>query len=71
MLASVGAKPVTVRGTPRAVLALATPFVPILRELRETLYQFTSPYILDSSAITEAFGLEPTPWGTVCRRTAG
>ncbi len=71
VLASVGAKPVTVRGTPRAVLALATPFVPILRELRETLYQFTSPYILDSSAITEAFGLEPTPWDTVCRRTAG
>ena len=70
MLASVGAKPVTVKAVPNALLALASPFVPILRELRETLYQFTSPYVLDSSAITEAFGLEPTPWDEVCRRTA-
>ena len=71
VLASVGAKPVTVKAMPNALLALASPFVPILRELRETLYQFTSPYVLDSSAITEAFGLEPTPWDEVCRRTAG
>ena len=71
VLANVGAKPVTVKATPGVLLALATPFVPILRELRETLYQFTSPYILDSTAITEAFGIEPTPWDEVCRRTAG
>ena len=70
VLASVGAKPVTVKAVPNALLALASPFVPILRELRETLYQFTSPYVMDSSAITEAFGLEPTPWDEVCRRTA-
>jgi len=71
VLASVGAKPVTVKTMPNALLTLAAPFVPILRELRETLYQFTSPYIMDSSAIAEAFGLEPTPWDEVCRHTAG
>jgi nucleoside-diphosphate-sugar epimerase len=71
VLASVGAKPVTVKAMPNALLTLAAPFVPILRELRETLYQFNSPYILDSSAISEAFGLEPTSWDEVCRRTAG
>lgn len=70
VLASVGAKPVTVRGMPSALLTVATPFVPIVRELRETLYQFTSPYVMDSSAITAAFGLEPTSWDEVCRRTA-
>ena len=71
VLASVGAKPVTVRRCPTPCSTLAAPFVPIVRELRETLYQFTSPYVLDSSAITEAFGLEPAPWDEVCRRTAG
>jgi nucleoside-diphosphate-sugar epimerase len=71
VLASVGAKPVTVKAMPNALLTLAAPFVPIVRELRETLYQFTSPYLMDSSAITAAFGLAPTPWDEVCRRTAG
>jgi len=35
VLASVGAKAVTVRAMPNALLTLAAPFVPILRELRE------------------------------------
>ena len=60
VLASVGAKPVTVTAMPY-VLTVAAPFVPVLRELRETLYQFTSPYVIDSSAITAAFELEPAP----------
>jgi nucleoside-diphosphate-sugar epimerase len=71
VLASVGAKPVKVRAMPSAILSLAGPFVPVVRELKETLYQFTAPYILDSSAITAAYGLEPSPWDEVCRRTAG
>ena len=33
----------------------------MLRELEETRYQFTRPYVLDSSAATATFGLEPTP----------
>jgi nucleoside-diphosphate-sugar epimerase len=71
VLASVGAKPVKVKAMPNALLRVAAPFVPVVRELRETLYQFTAPYVMDSSAITAAFGLEPTPWDEVCRRTAG
>jgi nucleoside-diphosphate-sugar epimerase len=70
VLASVGARPVTVKAIPNALLTVAAPFAPVLRELRETLYQFTSPYVMDSAAITAAFGLEPTPWDEVCRRTA-
>ena len=42
----------------------------VLRELRETEYQFTRPYVLDSAAITRELGLEPTPWAEVCRATA-
>ncbi|WP_203337584.1 NAD-dependent epimerase/dehydratase family protein [Nocardioides limicola] len=71
VLASVGAKPVTVKAMPQALLTIASPFVPVVRELRETLYQFTAPYVMDSSEITATFGLEPTSWDEVCRRTAG
>ncbi|MFM2106104.1 MAG: hypothetical protein RL338_1136 [Chloroflexota bacterium] len=35
---------------------------PVLREIRETAYQFERPYVLDDSAARAAFGLEPTPW---------
>jgi nucleoside-diphosphate-sugar epimerase len=35
---------------------------PVLREIRETAYQFDRPYVLDDSAARAAFGLEPTPW---------
>ena len=33
----------------------------LLRELRETAYQRTRPYVLDSSAAQAMFGLIPTP----------
>jgi len=70
VLASVGAKPVSVKAMPALLFTVVSPFVPILRELKETDYQFTRPYVVDSSAITAAFGLEPSPWDDICRRTA-
>jgi len=70
VLASVGAKPVSVKAMPALLFTVVSPFVPILRELKETDYQFTRPYVMDSSAITAAFGLEPSPWDDICRRTA-
>lgn len=33
---------------------------PLLRELRETTYQFDRPYVLDSSAAQQALGIAPT-----------
>lgn len=65
-----GRAPVTVKGFPTWVLGLGGAVVPALRELRETEYQFTRPYVLDSSAIARELGLEPTPWAEVCRATA-
>jgi nucleoside-diphosphate-sugar epimerase len=32
-----------------------------VRELKETLYQFDRPFVLDSSACTAAFGIDPAP----------
>jgi nucleoside-diphosphate-sugar epimerase len=65
-----GREPVTVRAWPKALLSVGGRFVPLLRELRETVYQFERPYVLDSGAITRELGLEPVPWAEVCRATA-
>ncbi|RMB82457.1 NAD-dependent epimerase/dehydratase family protein [Streptomyces shenzhenensis] len=45
---------------PAAVLWLGGLGNPMVRELRETQYQFRRPFVMDSSAATEAFGIAPT-----------
>jgi hypothetical protein len=52
------------------VLTAAALASPLLRELRQLSYQWERPYVLDSSAAQERFGIAPTPWDEVCRRTA-
>jgi nucleoside-diphosphate-sugar epimerase len=66
-----GREPVEVRAYPRPAVTLGGLLSPMIRELKETAYQFERPYVLDSSAISRELGLEPTPWDEVCRRTAG
>ena len=46
---------------PAVGLRLAGLFSPETRGLKETLYQFDRPFVLDSSAFTRVFGLEATP----------
>ena len=36
-------------------------FLPMLRELRTTAYQFSKPFVLDSSLTEQTLGLTPTP----------
>jgi nucleoside-diphosphate-sugar epimerase len=43
---------------------------PLMRELRETEYQFRDDFIMDSSAAEAAFGLKPTPWEEIVAATA-
>jgi nucleoside-diphosphate-sugar epimerase len=38
---------------------------PLMRELRETEYQFREAFVMDSSAAQATFGLKPTPWDEV------
>jgi nucleoside-diphosphate-sugar epimerase len=67
-----------VNGAPRArvtpipypVMWAAGLFTPLVRELRTTRYQFTRPFVIDSSATTEAFGLMPTALDEALRDTA-
>jgi nucleoside-diphosphate-sugar epimerase len=54
------AKP-KVRALPYSMLWTAGLFSPLVRELRETQYQFRAPFVLDSTAAQQHFGLVPTP----------
>lgn len=47
---------------PRLVLRLGALAVPLLRELAEVRYQFTGPFVIDSSAAESTFGLTPVPF---------
>lgn len=62
-----GVKPVPVRKVPRAVLYGLGVVSPLMRELRETEYQFSEDFVMDSSAASQAFGLDPTPWDCVLK----
>jgi nucleoside-diphosphate-sugar epimerase len=70
VLGSVGKPPVKIsslRGTGLAAVALVSPF---MREMREIIYQWERPYVLDDTAARTRFGITPTPWEEMCRRTA-
>ena len=72
MIAQAAGQPVPVRAsiaTP-ALLAVAGIFSPLLREMRETTYQFRAPFVIDASKFETAFGhLEPTPHREAVQRT--
>lgn len=46
---------------PRSVLRLGGLTDPLVRELRETQYQFRKPFVMDSTAATAALGITSTP----------
>ncbi len=68
----------TVNGTPAAKLtAIPYPvlwaygeFSPMVKELRTTRYQFTAPFVIDASATTQTFGLQPSPLDDALRDAA-
>jgi nucleoside-diphosphate-sugar epimerase len=67
-----------VNGAPRAkVTAIPYPvlwasglFSPLVKELRTTRYQFTRPFVVDSTATTETFGLQPVSMDEALRDAA-
>ena len=60
-----GVAHVNVGVMPGAMLTVAGWFSPMVRELSETDYQRTRPYVLDDSDARTIFGLEPTAWDTL------
>ena len=65
-----GAPAAKLTAIPYPVMWAAGLFNPLIKELRITRYQFTAPFVLDSSATTQTFGLEPTPLDEALRDTA-
>ncbi|WP_040778258.1 NAD-dependent epimerase/dehydratase family protein [Nocardia pneumoniae] len=63
------APPARVGRMPAAMLWAAGLFNPDARELTELRYQFDRPFVIDSSAATAAFGIEPTPTADALRAT--
>jgi len=59
-----------VRALPWWAVALASPFVPFFRELREVRYLWTRPVRLDNARLVQALGAEPhTPLDEAVRAT--
>jgi len=56
-----GAPAPRLRPVPPWLLRAAGLAVPSLRELGEVAYQFTGPFVMDSSAFQDTFGTGPTP----------
>jgi nucleoside-diphosphate-sugar epimerase len=44
---------------------------PLMRELRETEYQFRDDFVMDSTAAQAGFGLKPAPWEQIVSATIG
>lgn len=61
MAAIAGVPDPGVQVLPRVAIRVGGLFAPLLRELGEIRYQFAEPFVLDSSAAQETFGLAPTP----------
>jgi nucleoside-diphosphate-sugar epimerase len=58
-----------VRRVPWAAVRAASVVVPSLRGLQEIAYQFDRPFVVDSRAFTETFGVAPTPFDEACAAT--
>jgi hypothetical protein len=46
-------------------------FVPMLRELSGTAYQFTAPFVVDDEATRRRVGWEAEAWPTTVERVVG
>lgn len=66
-----GAPTAHVAKMPGFALRLSGQFNPAAREMLEVQYQLQRPFVLDSSAATAAFGIDPTPTDEALRETIG
>ncbi|NGN62508.1 NAD-dependent epimerase/dehydratase family protein [Streptomyces sp. A7024] len=64
-----GAPGAKVAAMPGFALRIAGAFNPAAREMLEVQYQLRQPFVLDSSAATAAFGIDPTPSDEALRET--
>ena len=65
-----GVRPARVTVIPYPVMWATGLFMPMVKELRTTRYQFTRPFVIDASATTEMFGLQPVAMDEALRDAA-
>ena len=65
----VGVTDVKITKVPTMALRLLGLFNSNARELPKTLYQFQVPFVIDDSETRSVFGLQPTPWDEVLKKT--
>jgi nucleoside-diphosphate-sugar epimerase len=66
-----GAPTARITRVPRLVINAIGVVSPLVRELRETGYQFDKPFVVDSSDFESTFGIAPTPMGEALQATLG
>ncbi len=69
MLARAAGTNVKVSAIPKFVLGGLGIVVPMMRELKETWYQFDQPFVTDSTLTETTFGLSATPLDEACAAT--
>lgn len=62
-----GVKDPKVSSVPPLLERLLGTFNPVIRELRNSAYQFNEAFIMSDEKARKAFGLKPKPWETVIR----
>jgi nucleoside-diphosphate-sugar epimerase len=61
--------PAKIQTMPKLMFNVITLFQPYLREIKEMLYEFENPYIVDHSQFVQAFGNHATPHQEAIRAT--
>lgn len=61
--------PFKVSVMPKAMVSILALFMPIMREMKEMLYEFEEPFIVDHSKFEKAFGANPTTHRKAIRHT--
>lgn len=59
----------TIRPLPMWAVGAAGVAVPMMREIHSIGYQFTEPFVMESTTSQRALGLEPTAWDTIAAET--
>jgi nucleoside-diphosphate-sugar epimerase len=67
--AALAGQDVDVRGMGRGMVTFLGIFVPILRTLKEVMYQFEAPFVVDAHTFEEDFGQIATPLDEALRET--
>jgi nucleoside-diphosphate-sugar epimerase len=62
-------RPIKVRAAGKLMVSLLGLLNPMVREIKEMMYQWEQPYMVDHRKFEQAFGADPTPHETAIRET--